>query len=392
MMQRNRRDDLINQHLKDGKPSDWGAAALKEREQCILDWNRDAADIHIDGKSFLQICIEKGKEYYHMGVDKEGKPTEVTNVTADQLGEIWKEYILKDIPEPEKSAMLDNMSKFMHQGGYLNIMQASLEQELTTDYNAGVCPYMFGAGDLHRSFDISTGDGKIAIKSSLVVDHLKATQGVEYGGKVELTEDELQSLEVLPDNKSVVHQINGEQQPLMSAEGNFTLSCEGGIPKFSVESFTLEHHTDFTRELFEKNVLKPITERLYDPNFVNKCLKAQVPSTDFLSTACMKFIEEGRKAGITDPVLSEELYKFINEKTQEIMQSVRDDEPYSSDELYIELQNHYLDKTLHDALKPVGPSGKQADPTGKMIACFCMGINLSEEAPTEEKRGNLLRV
>ena len=56
-----------------------------------------------------------------------------------------------------------------------------------------------------------------------------------------------------------------------------------------------------------------------------------------LSLACMDFVKEGRRAGISDEALTEGLERFVTENKRKIIQSALADRPLNRDEFHLEL-------------------------------------------------------
>ena len=210
-------DDLIDS--SENRSADIG--------QCLKDWNRGKERIFIGGISLEQILIDKK----YTKVNEKGE-TVARDVDAKELQGIWEEYLLKGIPdEAGKKAMLGNLTKYMHQGGYLNMLQTSLFKIGTK------LGFMMGGGyskDIDPRFDIVVHGSEILMMEKLTVNALRSSGMTEQ----------------YPDADPEKPIATGD--PLMIIESVYKLSLDPvkKIPECTTESITLEHHSVFTEQLF----------------------------------------------------------------------------------------------------------------------------------------------
>jgi hypothetical protein len=93
-------------------------------DQCLKDWNRGKYDIYVGGVSLEQIYRDEG--YTKLDTDNTIVPRDII---ASELENIWKKYLLRGInSEERREDMLWHMSRYMHQGGYLNMLQVSINE------------------------------------------------------------------------------------------------------------------------------------------------------------------------------------------------------------------------------------------------------------------------
>ena len=194
--------------------------------QCLKDWNRDREQIFIHGISLEQIFI--GKKYTK--INEKGEIV-ARDVTVEELQGIWKEYLLKGIQDEKKEAMSDNLTKYMHQGGYLHMLQTSL---FKIGSRLGVIVGGSHSKDVVPGFDIVVHGNEIVMRETLTVKALRSS-----------------SLDD-PDADSDPEKPIAEGDPLMVLESVYKLSSDStGKIQCTAERVTLEHHSDYTERLFE---------------------------------------------------------------------------------------------------------------------------------------------
>ncbi|HBC71505.1 MAG TPA: hypothetical protein DCZ38_01815 [Coxiellaceae bacterium] len=126
--------------------------------------------------------------------------------------------------------MLENLTKYMHQGGYLHMLQTSL---FKIGNRLGL---IMGGGyskDIDSRFDIVVHDNEIVMIETLTVTALRSSgMDVRY-----------------PDADPEIPIATGE--PLMVIESVYNLSSDStGKIQCVAESVTLEHHSVSTEKLF----------------------------------------------------------------------------------------------------------------------------------------------
>lgn len=204
--------------------------------QCLKDWNRDRKQIFIGGISLEQIFINEG----YIKINGKGE-TVVREVTVGELEGIWKKYLLgiqdekKTAMDEKKKAMLDNLTKYMHQGGYLHMLQTSL---FKIGSRLGVIVGGSHSKDVVPGFDIVVHGNEIVMRETLTVKALRSSS----------LDDPDADSDPDPDPEKPI----AEGDPLMVLESVYKLSSDStGKIQCTAERVTLEHHSDYTERLFE---------------------------------------------------------------------------------------------------------------------------------------------
>ena len=246
-MGRHRRDDIIKME----------GNRVANIRQVLLDWNRGKQTIFIDGVSLEQICRDEG---YTKLNDK--NEIVVRDMTSEELEYVWKKYLLKNISETVHRKMLDHMAQYMHQGGYLNMLHASLnamgidegkkqqqkEGEQESQEPQKKMGFCIKDSDSKRRLDFSVKEGEILMTDRLEVSALTGA-----------------SLGMDADTGDLVR-----GNPVMVATGRYILGFnKKAIPQCTVDGVTLVHHSDYTRSKFDQ---RSIFEQI--KGFVNNIYEA----------------------------------------------------------------------------------------------------------------------
>ncbi|MBU0744547.1 MAG: hypothetical protein KKE11_04190 [Gammaproteobacteria bacterium] len=191
---------------------------LANMEQCLRDWNRGFNNIFfLDGRvlrSFKDICGD-------MGI------TSGDELTEETLRKIWNDRLLSKAfgsNESKKGVMLEDFEHFMHQGGYLNMLQSALFDVIIKKENI-----LSSLDGVDRRFVISVDKDKISMTESL-------------------------KIKKITDLKGVVVANGSSKKPLMTAVGEYSLDFDSvsNIPRCAIKKVELEHNSKITQSFFVK--------------------------------------------------------------------------------------------------------------------------------------------
>jgi hypothetical protein len=279
-------DNLIKSQIADGTLVTPGSKG--EMKNCLDDWNRSQRLIYINGVSLEEIYRKEGI----VEVDKNGRVT-TKNATEGELKGIWAKYILKNLSAlngSERVLMLQHMTNFMHQGGYLHLVQSSL---LTAAIGSGFQVGTDTSVNRTKRLDISTMRDGIELTDNFEVDYFTPLDPEEeskkdyttiYGGQLKVDD--------LTEKGGDVRVSRKDGRAMLSARANFVLQCldDGAIgvkvPKFSIGSdqVFIKNNNPITEPLFgaegekiEKTLLQRIKERLED---IYEAFKASLHSEE----------------------------------------------------------------------------------------------------------------
>lgn len=189
-------------------------------EQCLRDWNKGLDNIYFleDGKekSLRNICSGIGV--------KEGSA-----LNEEQLKKIFNDHLVEKAfsgNEAQKKVMLEHCEYFMHQGGYLGMLQSALF-DAALDKNNVLSP----EGGFDRRVVFSAAKGEISITETLKLK-------------------EICSLE----NREDPVVASASKDPLMVAVGKYSISFDevSQQPRCTVKEVALKHNSEITKSLFEQ--------------------------------------------------------------------------------------------------------------------------------------------
>ncbi len=257
---KDRCDYLVNDMLEDGKPAQEEAYA--DINTCVTDWERDKDVVYIQGISLRKI-------YGYLKYDPESRKNSTTNTgagesipKANQLINIWDEYIFKNFTsnsEKEQSLAENCMSRYMHQGGFLHILQFALVKHLSVKCDQGIT--LSSKCFKNLRIDINVINNKITMKHAFDVVSLNVSPK-QYDHVNKILPN---SLKLSGDKEDVTKIVSKSGKILMSAEGYFELVGD----KFSVSSVFLTHNNKFTPGLFSQNYELDLQKHDQKENKVN---------------------------------------------------------------------------------------------------------------------------
>lgn len=151
-------------------------------------------------------------------------------LTKDSLREIWKDRLIEkafgDNSEAQKKAILEHFEQYMHQGGYLGMLQAALFDRALEKNNI-----LSPDNGFDRKVVFSVTKGEISIVETL---------GLKEICSLENREDPVVA--------------SASKDPLLMAVGKYNLVFDelSQQPRCSVKEVTLKHNSEITQSLFEE--------------------------------------------------------------------------------------------------------------------------------------------